>query len=131
MTRTFPMWLTAASVLMGSACAQGGTTFSRSSSSSSSSSSSVSGQITGDAHAQYVIAATPGRQVTVKLISNNASNYFNLLKQGSSEAICQGAMTGNVCVFRAEAGSYVADIYLMRNAARRGEQAQYTLYMEQ
>lgn len=126
MTRILPMLLIAVSLVAGGAFAQERVAL------RSSASSSVSGQIKGDDSAQYALAAGPDQQVTVKLVTNNPSNYFNVERKGSSEAVCQGALTGNVCMFRPETGAdYVIHVFLMRNAARRGEQAQYTLSMEQ
>ncbi|WP_326542707.1 hypothetical protein [Pseudorhodoferax sp.] len=93
---------------------------------------SASGQIKGDGSVQYQLAAEPGQQLTVQLATNNPSNYFNVERGGGAEAICQGALTGNVCMFRTEPGTgYVVDVFLMRNAARRGESAQYTLSIAQ
>lgn len=126
MTRVLPLLLIATGLVAGGAFAQERVA------TRSSASSSVSGQIKGDDSAQYALAAGPGQQVTVKLVTNNPSNYFNVQRKGSSEAVCQGALTGNVCSFRPEAeADYVIHVFLMRNAARRGEQAQYTLSMEQ
>lgn len=100
--------------------------------SQSSSSSSVSGQIMGDQTAQYSMAAMADQQVSIKMTTNNSSNYFNVEKKGSAEAICQGSMTGNICMFRPQdSADYVIKVFLMPNAARRGEQAQYTLSIEQ
>lgn len=89
---------------------------------------SAQGRITGDGSMQYQLAVEPNQLLTVQLSSSNPSNYFNVERGDAAQAICQGAQTGNVCMFRTEPGaSYVVDVFLMRNAARRGESAQYTL----
>ena len=59
---------------------------------------------------------------------SNLSAYFNVLPPGSDEAMFIGSTSGN----RFEAalpadGIYTIRVYLMRNAARRNETAQYTL----
>lgn len=95
-------------------------------------STSVRGQIKGNDGVQYQLDTRPHQQLTVKLASSNASNYLNVEKEGSAEALCQGPMTGNICTFHTEPGArYLVDVYLMRNAARRGESARYTLTVEQ
>lgn len=92
---------------------------------------SVKGQIKGRDGVQYSFTAKPGQQLMIRLITSNPSAYVNVEKDGVAEAVCQGAMTGNVCAVRSDAAAdYVADVYLMRNAARRGEHAQYTLSIE-
>lgn len=81
---------------------------------------------------QYAFTARPGQQLTIRLTTSNPSAYFNVEKDGAAEAVCQGALTGNVCAVRADvATEYVVDVFLMRNAARRNEQAQYTLTIDQ
>ena len=93
---------------------------------------SATGQIQGNGSVQYQLAAEPGLPLTVQLASSNPSNHFNVEREGTAEAICQGALTGNVCMFRTEPGArYVVDVFLMRHAARRGESAQYTLSIAQ
>jgi len=58
----------------------------------------------------------------------NRSAYFNVLPPGSDEAMFVGSTSGNR--FEAELpvdGMYTIRVYLMRNAARRNETANYTL----
>lgn len=95
-------------------------------------STSVRGQIKGYDGVQYQLDTQPHQQLTVKLATNNTSNYLNVEKEGAAEALCQGSLTGNICTFRTEPGArYLVDVYLMRNAARRGDIARYTLTVEQ
>lgn len=92
----------------------------------------VKDRIKGDDGVKYAISAKPGQQLTLKLSTDNRSAYFNVLKDGNVEAVCNGSMTGNVCSVRADtAAEYVIDVYLMRNAARRNEQARFTLTIDQ
>lgn len=92
---------------------------------------STKDQIKGRDGVQYSFAARPGQQLMIRLASSNPSAYINVEKDGAAEAVCQGALTGNVCAVRSEAAAeYVVDVYLMRNAARRGDSAQYTLTIE-
>jgi hypothetical protein len=92
---------------------------------------SIKGRIKGHDGAQYSFTTRPGQQLMIRLASSNPSAYINVEKDGAAEAVCQGALTGNVCAVRSEAAAeYVVDVYLMRNAARRAESAQYTLAIE-
>ena len=76
----------------------------------------------------YVIAAAAGQTLSVDLSTSNASLYFNILPQGSEEAVFIGSTSGNVAdVSLPAAGNYIVQVYLMRNAARRDETASYTL----
>ncbi len=95
------------------------------------STTSVKDQIKGREGVQYSFTAKPGQQLLIRLASNHPGAYFNVEKDGAAEALCQGSLTGNVCAVRADAATdYLVDVYLMRNAARRGESAQYTLTIE-
>lgn len=91
----------------------------------------IKDQLKGRDGVQYTFTTTPGQQLMIKLTASNPSTYFNVEKDGAAEAVCQGALTGNVCAVRSDAAAdYVVDVYLMRNAARRGEGAQYKLSIE-
>jgi hypothetical protein len=95
-------------------------------------SASIKGTIKGRDSMQYTLSAQPKQQLTIRLATSNPSNYFNVEREGVAEAVCQGSFTGNVCTVRADtAVDYVIDVFLMRNAARRGEGADYTLSIEQ
>lgn len=92
----------------------------------------LKGEIRGHDSAQYSFAAKPSQQLTIRLATSNPSNYINVERADLAEAVCQGALTGNVCSVRSEsAADYVFDVFLMRNAARRGEKAEYTLSIDQ
>ncbi|MCQ0971978.1 DNA breaking-rejoining protein [Paracoccus sp. TK19116] len=82
---------------------------------------------------QYVLGVRSGQKLDVQLDTNNASNYFNITAPGASEALYNSSIDGNgASVTIPSSGNYLIDVYLMRNAARRGETATYslTLYVE-
>jgi hypothetical protein len=88
----------------------------------------LEGDLRGDGSAEYLVAAEAGQILSVDLSSPNASLQFNILPQGASEALFVGATSGNVADVPVPAtGTYVVQVYLMRNAARRGEVARYAL----
>jgi hypothetical protein len=92
----------------------------------------LKGDVKGSDSVQYSFSAQPGQQLLIRLNTSNPSNYINVERSGVDEAICQGSMTGNTCSVRSDsAADYVVDVFLMRNAARRGEKAKYTLTIEQ
>ena len=62
---------------------------------------------------------------------SNASCYFNVLPPGSDEAIHIGSSVGNEFGGTLGAsGEYRAQVYLMRNAARRNETCNYSITFE-
>jgi hypothetical protein len=92
------------------------------------SSTTINGSITGDQAINYRLAVTAGQRMSVQLDTSNASNYFNIGAPGASEALFVGSMSGNSTSFLIpSSGTYAISVYLMRNAARRGETANYQL----
>lgn len=92
----------------------------------------LKGEIKGYDGVQYTFDAPPNQELVIRLSSSNPSNYFNVERAGVAEALCQGAMTGNVCSVRtASSAAYLVDVFLMRNAARRAEAASYSLTIAQ
>ena len=88
----------------------------------------LKGQIRGYDRVQYSFTAQAHQQLMIKLSTSNPSNYINVRRADMPEAVCQGALTDNDCSVQSDAeASYVVDVYLMRNAARRSERAKYTL----
>ena len=86
------------------------------------------GTLKGDDSVDYVVAGAAGQILSVDLSASNASLYFNILPQGSDEALFIGSTSGNVAdIPLPAAGNYVVQVYLMRNAARRDEAARYAL----
>lgn len=93
----------------------------------------IKGKIIGDQSVRYSIGVSAGQTMDVQLDTDNASSYFNITAPGASEALYNGSISGNATSFVVpSSGNYIVDVYLMRNAARRGETANYdlTLYVE-
>jgi hypothetical protein len=87
------------------------------------------GSIKGDGEAEYTINARAGQTLAVNLKTSNASSHFNIKPPGSKDvAMFIGSSSGTEATLMLPAdGSYVVQVYLMRNAARRHESAAYTL----
>lgn len=92
------------------------------------SSTSIEDSITGYESVSYSLGVTAGQRMSVQLDTDNTSNYFNITAPGASEALYNGSIDGNSTSFVIpSSGNYKIDVYLMRNAARRGEEANYDL----
>lgn len=88
----------------------------------------IRGQIRGDDSVDYLVTAEVGQRLSVDVSATNDSLYFNILPQGSDEALFIGSTSGNVADIPVPAtATYVIRVYLMRNAARRDERAVYAL----
>lgn len=76
----------------------------------------------------YVFKGEKGQIFNVKLKTQHRSNYFNVLPPHSDEAIFIGSTSGSewTGVLPVD-GEYRIRVYLMRNAARRNESANYIL----
>lgn len=92
------------------------------------SSTSIEDSITGYEGVTYVVGVSAGQRMSVELDTDNTGNYFNITAPGASEALYNGSIDGNSTSFAIpSSGNYKIDVYLMRNAARRGETANYDL----
>lgn len=92
------------------------------------SSSQVSGSIKGGRDAEYTVSARAGQTLVVSLKSTNASLNFNISPKDAREAMFIGGAQGTgASVMLPADGRYVVQVYLMRNAARRNESAEFTL----
>ncbi len=93
------------------------------------SSTLVRGSIKGYQIVDYVLSARTGQTMTASLNSANRSAYFNVLPPGSRDvAIFTGSSDGNRFVGSLPStGDYRLRVYLMRNAARRGERADFSI----
>lgn len=88
----------------------------------------VSDRISGYQMVNYRISVAAGQTMSVQLDTNNSSNYFNINAPGASEAAFNSSMSGNSTSYRIpSSGNYIISVYLMRNAARRGESADFDL----
>jgi hypothetical protein len=84
--------------------------------------------IKGYASVKYKLSASAGQKMEITLKSSNRSNYFNVLPPGEDAAIFVGSSSGNhFAGVLPKKGDYIVDVYLMRNAARRNETANYSI----
>ncbi|SDN39780.1 hypothetical protein SAMN04489798_0198 [Pseudomonas arsenicoxydans] len=85
---------------------------------------SIRGRLT----AQYRVSAKAGQILTVDLKPSNTSAYFNITAKGADYALFNGSIMGNHFMGPLpDDGEYTVQVYLMRNAARRNEVANYSL----
>ena len=92
------------------------------------SSAKISSSIKGDNAVNYTLDARAGQVMSVVFSGNNGSCYFNLLPPGSNEAIHIGSSEGDTFKGTLSVdGTYTAQVYLMRNAARRNETCKFTM----
>lgn len=93
------------------------------------SSRSIKGSIKGYASVKYVLNASAGQVMTVKIATSNPQNYFNVLPPKGQDALFvgSGAVDAKWSGTLKESGEYTVDVYLMRAAARRNETANYTI----
>jgi len=97
----------------------------------SASSATIKGKIKGSETVDYVLEAGKGQQMNVSMATDNPSSYFNILAPGESEvAMFIGSTSGNQYEGTLPgSGDYKIRVYMMRNAARRDEVANYRLEM--
>lgn len=93
------------------------------------SSARIEGAITGYETIDYLLGVRAGQAMNISMATPNTAAYFNLLEPGETEvAIFNGSMGDNMFEGVAQkSGDYRIRIYLFRNAARRNEEASYTL----
>ena len=88
----------------------------------------LSGSVKGDDTAEYTVSGAAGQILSVDLLAENGGLNFNITPKDAAEALFIGATSGTVAdVTLPAAGDYVVQVYLMRSAARRDEEARYTL----
>ena len=94
-------------------------------------SATVEDTIKGYQSVDYVLGARAGQSMNVSMATDNSANYFNILAPGKTDAaMFVGSISGNQFEGTLPAnGDYKIRVYLMRNAARRGEAANYRLEM--
>lgn len=92
------------------------------------SAATVRGAIRGYDTVDYIVGARVGQSMSVSMQTSNSSAYFNILPPRSEQAIFNSSIAGNRFDGRLkDSGDYRVRVYLMRNAARRGERATYSL----
>ncbi|MEQ5876135.1 hypothetical protein J3455_16485 [Pseudoalteromonas sp. NFXS39] len=76
---------------------------------------------------EYQINLNKGTTLTVDFAPSNSSNYFNILPKGNPTALFVGPVKGDHAEIKiSDDGDYVIRVFLMRNAARRDEQSEFT-----
>ncbi|CAL1690552.1 hypothetical protein MMB232_00680 [Brevundimonas subvibrioides] len=87
------------------------------------------GTITGYQSVTYLVDLRAGQMLDVDMRTSNRSSYFNITAPRADTALFVGSSSsGNGYRGRTTvSGTYRIDVYIMRNAARRGESARYTL----
>jgi len=95
------------------------------------SSATIKGKIKGYETVDYVLEASKGQQMNVSMATKNGATYFNILAPGENEvAMFIGSTSGNQFEGALpKSGDYKIRVYMMRNAARRDEVANYRLEM--
>lgn len=92
------------------------------------SSATVQGQVKGHETVDYLVDARAGRTISVRLEPSNGSNYFNVLPPGSADAAMHVGQDGEAYTgMLPDDGDHAIRVYLMRNAARRGETSDFKL----
>ena len=97
------------------------------------SSTQISGRISGRDEMLYTIGAEAGQTLSIRMNSANTAAYFNVFAPGSGpgdQALAIGSMTDPLNEWSGRlsaSGTYTIQVYLYRNAARRGESAEFDL----
>ena len=92
------------------------------------SSKAIKGTIKGDQSRAFVVKLRAGQKISVKLVSSNASANFNVTAPGAQQAMFIGSTSGyEMQEVIPSSGDYKIDLFLMRNAARRNETANFTI----
>lgn len=91
----------------------------------------IDGSIRGYEITDYVLRAGAGQQMSVRMETSNPSSYFNVMIRDDPQAIFVGSIDGNEWTGTLpETADYRVRVYLMRNAARRDEIADYYLSID-
>ncbi len=94
-------------------------------------STTLKGAIKGNNGVNYVFEAKAGQTMQMLFSPSNRSCYFNVFEPGADSAAHIGSTSGNEFGRNlTKSGVYRAQVYLMRNAARRGETCRYSLSIE-
>jgi hypothetical protein len=95
------------------------------------SSATIKGSIKGYQTVDYVLEVSEGQQMNVSMATDNLSSYFNILPPGEGDvATFIGSTSGNQYEGTLPtSGTYRIRVYMMRNAARRDEVANYRIEM--
>jgi hypothetical protein len=92
------------------------------------SSATVQGRVRGYQTVTYRVGARAGQLMNVRLLSHGRFLYFVVRGPGSDDNLFDGPVQGSEAELRLPAsGDYQIRVFLMRNAARRNEAADYRL----
>jgi len=93
----------------------------------------IKGKIKGYETYNYKLGAKSGQYMRVSLETKATSNYFNIFEPGKGpgdQAMYVGSTSGNTYTGNLpKDGTYTIQVYMMRNAARRNEVANYQLHI--
>lgn len=93
-----------------------------------SSSATLTGAVKGYDTVSYLVGARAGQTLTVTLHARNHSTYFSVTAPGADAAMFMGEVAGDTFTATLpSSGDYRVQVYLMRNAARRGDTGAYTI----
>ena len=93
----------------------------------------ISDTVSGRDTVLFEVGAEAGQVMDVRLSSNNGATYFNVYAPGrgpGDEALAAGEMTDPINAWTGAlpaSGDYTIAVFLYRNAARRGERADFDL----
>lgn len=88
----------------------------------------VSDTLTGTQIIDYVLGVSAGQRMVVDMAPSNASAYYNITGPGADGALHIGSSAGlHFDGVLPSGGDWMIRVYLMRNAARRGETANFDL----
>ena len=88
----------------------------------------IKGTLQGDQSRLFVVNLRAGQTMTVKLNASNGSTYFNVTAPGAQEAMFIGSTSGDTMTeVIPSSEDYTIDLYMMRNAARRGATTNFTI----
>lgn len=92
----------------------------------------IKGKIAGREYVLYKLGAEAGQKITIDLTSDNAATYFNLYAPGSGPGdaaliIGEQQQPNSYAGVLPASGEYGLSVFLYRNAARRGEIANYQI----
>jgi hypothetical protein len=91
-------------------------------------SATIKDRIKGSQTVDYLLVAKAEQTMTVVLKPSNASCYFNIMGPADATALFNGSISGYTFKGMLPAdGQYTVRVYLMRNAARRAETADYAI----
>jgi hypothetical protein len=95
----------------------------------------VHGAVKGYGSVDYKVSASAGQRMTASLSAKNGSVNFNIFEPGAKPGEAYALFASDTGGDRfegqlAKSGDYTIQVYLFRNAARRGAQARYALEMK-